>query len=82
MTAIADAKQRFRNLMAALEQLPPARKPAMKPHPVKPRLSLEYSILYKREVWFCRGGGSMGLGWDQQEAYASWWYRYNERNPK
>lgn len=54
----------------------------MKPHPVKPRLSLEYSILYKREVWFCRGGGSMGLGWDQKEAYANWWYRYNERNEK
>ncbi len=41
---------------------------------MKPHLRREWSKLFKRYMWFCRGDGAMGYGDDVKVAYFDWKY--------
>jgi len=41
---------------------------------MKPHLRREWSNLFKRYMWFCRGDGAMGYGDDVKVAYFDWKY--------
>lgn len=39
---------------------------------IKPRIRREQSLKYKEPMWFCRGGGRMGIGSTPKDAYWVW----------
>ena len=46
---------------------------------MKPRLKLEYSETHRAAVWFCRGGGALGMApCCPFHAYQKWLWRLQE----
>ena len=46
---------------------------------MKPRIRKEMSILYRCQMWFCRGAGCLGVASDPALAYWDWMWRVNEK---
>jgi hypothetical protein len=46
---------------------------------MKPHLRREWSALCKCYMWFCRGGGAMGLGDKPKESFFDWRHRLSRQ---